>query len=92
MKPFTRRLAAAKKASGLTIKEMAVWFDNMSDQTMWSWLQGRIPKPYHADSAERNLVLLEKEISKRRSGLPLPMSVRQGERQVHVARIRKRYV
>ena len=91
MKPFTKRLAAVKKRSGLTIKEMAVWFDGMSDQTMWSWLRGRIPKPYHADAAERNLALLEKELAKVRSSLPLAMSVRQGDRQGHVARIRKQH-
>lgn len=91
MKSFTKRLNAVKDKSRLTIAEMAVWFENMSNQTMWSWLSGRQPKPYHAQDAERNLGFLEKELAKKRSGLPLPISVRQGDRQGHVARIRKQY-
>lgn len=88
---FTKRLRAAKEKAALTIKEMAIWFGGMSDQTMWSWLKGRIPKEYHFADAERNLGFLEKEIAKKGARLPLAIAVRQGERHQHVATIRKSY-
>ena len=91
MESFTKRLRGAKARSGLTIKDMALWFDDMSDQTMWSWLHGRIPKPYHQEAVNRNLGFLEKELSKKKPRLPLSLAVRQGERSKHVAAIRKSY-
>ena len=91
MSDFTKRIKSVKAKTGLTIKEMSVWFDDMSDQTMWSWLQGRVPKPYHRERAEELLELLEKELSKKSSAFPIALSIRQGERQKYVAGIRKRY-
>lgn len=90
-KDFNDRLRGAKARSGLTIREMAHFFDGMSDQTMWSWLSGRAPKQYNREAAERNLGFLEKELHKKTSRLPLPLSVRQGDRLNHVERIRKSY-
>lgn len=91
MRNFTNRLKRAKARSKLSIKEMAVWFENMSGQTMWTWLAGRLPKPHRQEDAEKNLAFLEREIDKKGGNLPLALSVRQGDRQQHVARIRKSY-
>lgn len=91
MRLFTKRLKVAKKRAGLTINEMAAWFGDMSPQTMWSWLTGRIPKPYHLQEAEDYLVLLEKALKRKNPEFPLPISVRQGDRKEHVVAIRKRY-
>jgi len=91
MVDFTRRLKRAKERAKLSIKEMAVWFEDMSSQTMWTWLSGRIPKPHRREDAEKNLKFLERELDKKGS-LPLALSVRQGDRQKYVARIRKSHV
>ena len=88
---FTERLRSAKAGAGLSIEEMAIFFDGMSKQTMWSWLKGRVPKPYHADQAEQWLDRLERLLKRKSPLFPIPMSVRQGDRHSYVASIRKRY-
>ena len=88
---FTKRLARAHVASGLSIKEMAIWFEDMSPPVMRTWLLGRVPQVYRRALAEKNLGYLEQEIKSGKARLPLSGSLRQGERHEHVAAIRKRY-
>ncbi len=87
--PFPKRLAKAHLAAGMSIKEMAIFFDNMSESVMRTWLLGRMPMPYRRNAAEHHLTTLEQAIAAKR--LPLAGSLRQGERHDHVAAIRKRY-
>jgi hypothetical protein len=89
--PFTTRLTKAHAAAGLSIKEMAIWFDDMSESVMRTWLLGRTPQAYRRGTAEKNLAFLEQELKSKSARLPLAGSLRQGERHDHVAAIRKRY-
>lgn len=89
---FNTRLQRAKKAAGLTIEELAAWFGGPSKQAVWMWLsQGRQPQKFRRDQAEAALCSLEKELGRKKPRLPLPMSVRLGERQKHVREIRDTY-
>lgn len=88
---FNERLRAAKSSAGLSIEEMAIFFDDMSKQTMWWWLKGRVPKPYHANQAEERLDALERLLKRKTKHLPIPMSVRQGDRHAYVTTIRDRH-
>lgn len=88
---FSERLKRAHARAELSIKELAIWFDDMSEVTMRTWLLGRKPQAYRSHSAERSLGALETELQSTKSRLPLAGSLRQGERHEHVAAIRKRY-
>lgn len=91
-KNFTTRLNKAKDAAGLTIEELACWFGGMSKQAVWMWLaKGRLPQLYRRAQAEKALGYLEKELAKKKSRLPVPMSVRLGDRLEHVRKIRADY-
>lgn len=90
-KAFTDRLTKAKAAAGLTIEELACWFGGMSKQAVWMWLKGRMPQQYRRPQAEKALADLEKELKSKTPRLPLPMSVRLGDRLEHIRKIRERY-
>ncbi len=89
--PFTKRLTAAHGKAGLSIKEMAIWFDDMSESVMRTWLLGRTPQAYRRPLAEKALGFLEQELQSKKAQLPLAGSLRQGDRHRHVSDIRKRY-
>ena len=93
MPKFSQRLKVAKERAGLTYVELAIWFDDMSGQTVWSWTTGREPKPYHRARAEKMLGFLEKELKRKQPRLPMPLALgqRSGERHSYVANIRKCY-
>lgn len=91
MTAFTKRLIKAKDSAGLTIEEMACWFGGISKQAMWMWLKGRQPQKYRKAQVEEALGFLEQELKAKKPRVPLPMSVRLGDRLEHVRKIRATY-
>lgn len=89
---FGSRLKKAKAKSALTVSELAEWFGGVSKQTVWLWATERFsPQKYRAEQTEKSLGFLEKELMRKTPRLPLPMSVRLGDRIAHVREIRASY-
>lgn len=91
MKPFQKRLTASKEAAGFTLKDLAAWFGGVSWQAVGTWVAGREPKDYRKRRIEYALGLLERELGKARSDLPLPLNLKEGERRAYVDRVRSKY-
>lgn len=89
---FSIRLNKAKAKAGLTIGEIAAWFGDVSAQAVWLWSAGKTsPQKYRREQVERALGYLEKELQRKAPRLPLPLSVRLGDRLKYVRNIRASY-
>lgn len=91
MQPFQKRLTGLKDRAGFTQKDLALWCGSVSWQAVGTWLAGREPKDYRKRRIERALDHLERELGKARSDLPVPLSLKEGERRAYVERVRSKY-
>lgn len=91
MGSFQKRLGAAKSAAGFTLKDLAAWLDDVPWQTVSTWLNGRQPKEYRFDRVDKALAYLEREVKKRGSAFPIPLSVKEGDRRAYVRKVRTIY-
>lgn len=84
---FPTRLRAAIRDTGMTVSDLARWFDRPR-ATVNTWVEGRIPWGPQAPRAERRLALLELSIKKRAKYWPVPADLSWKERAKYVRGMR----
>ena len=82
---FPARLNTAATAGCLSTADLALWF-GLPYSTIRSWRQGTEPSLPHRPQIEQRLRWLESAI-KSDPKLPVPLSVRKGERKQYVQAI-----
>lgn len=86
MATFQDRLDKAAEAGALSTVDLATWFD-FSDATMRSFRNGSMPVPARRAQIEQRLTWLESAI-KNDPRLPVPLSVRAGDRKAYITGVR----
>lgn len=87
---FKERLDACATGGSLSTSDLAFWFDQ-SYATMRAWRQGTTPEPARRKQIGERLLMLENAV-KIDPRLPVPLTVRAGERRAYLEGVRRAFV